>query len=252
MTRAPADQSEATPGCSFVMSVGSNLHRLPSRDKGPTSVWGSGCYGGDEASAKTCLTKKMIEEADLTVAALRGPLSLDLVAAHCSTPLPSGEKVVPLGDPGMILPWLYQPRVSDRGRLAVLVVPHFSDAAFITNHLKHHSARVMQPGCPWRDLVDAMTSADLVLSSALHPLVVAEAYGVPAAWLRDPNLPTQQSSSSAEGTFKYHDYYLGTGRQLPISACDTVQTSGHAERGSGRNESDPRRWKSHIFGQRDR
>jgi pyruvyltransferase len=44
-----------------------------------------------------------------------------------------------------------------------------------------------------------------VISSSLHGLVAAEALGIPAAWV-------VLSDRVAGGTFKFHDYYLGSGR----------------------------------------
>ena len=54
-----------------------------------------------------------------------------------------------------------------------------------------------------------IASAGLVVSSSLHGIVVAEAYGVPA-------VPV---ASSTEPVFKYEDYYAGTGRELPAPAA---------------------------------
>ena len=42
-----------------------------------------------------------------------------------------------------------------------------------------------------------------VLASSLHALVIAEAYGIPARYVR---------LSESEALFKYRDYYQGTGR----------------------------------------
>jgi pyruvyltransferase len=61
-----------------------------------------------------------------------------------------------------------------------------------------------------------------VLASSLHALIVAEAYGIPARYVR---------LSDHESIFKYNDYYLGTGRQqdkIATSVDEAVEMGGFA------------------------
>lgn len=53
-------------------------------------------------------------------------------------------------------------------------------------------------------MLEKILSCKLVLSSSLHGIVFAEAFGVPARWLELPG------SKKSEKGFKYHDYYSGT------------------------------------------
>lgn len=60
----------------------------------------------------------------------------------------------------------------------------------------------------WRVFIDEIIKGKLVISSSLHGIILAEAYGVPAILLyeKDMNL------------FKYKDYYHSTGRyDFPIA-----------------------------------
>jgi len=45
-----------------------------------------------------------------------------------------------------------------------------------------------------------------IVSSSLHGIIIAETFGIPTAWLRC-------SDKIVGGEFKYHDYYLGSGRK---------------------------------------
>jgi pyruvyltransferase len=67
----------------------------------------------------------------------------------------------------------------------------------------HASAHVASPLGSWNRRIEAILEAELVLASSLHGIVVAEAYGIPARYVR---------LSSGEAEFKYRDYYEGTGR----------------------------------------
>lgn len=56
----------------------------------------------------------------------------------------------------------------------------------------------------WKSFVNEIISAEKVISSSLHGIIIAESYGVPCLWLNDiPDSP-----------FKYEDYYLSTGRNI--------------------------------------
>lgn len=91
----------------------------------------------------------------------------------------------------------YEP--SDRARThPYVLVPNLNDTLFFPDD----GDRVLAPTDDWTEVVDRICSAELVVSTSLHGLVIAEAYGVPARALL----------SYAEPTFKYRDYYEGTGR----------------------------------------
>lgn len=50
-----------------------------------------------------------------------------------------------------------------------------------------------------------IASAERVVASSLHGIIVAEAFNVPVAVVASPSEPP----------FKYEDYFEGTGRRLP-------------------------------------
>jgi len=53
-------------------------------------------------------------------------------------------------------------------------------------------------------MLNMLLDCGLVLSSSLHGLIFAEAFGVPARWLQ------LRGSAHSEGWFKYVDYFSGT------------------------------------------
>ncbi len=129
--------------------------------------------------------------------AVRGPLTRSLLQAD-----------VPevYGDPAMLLPMIYTPRAGKRFELGV--IPHVVDMK---------SVQVSDPAVPkidlqadWRSVIERIVECEAVLTSSLHGLIVAEAYGVPAVWM------TVSDRVIGEG-FKFRDYYLSTGREPPES-----------------------------------
>jgi pyruvyltransferase len=52
--------------------------------------------------------------------------------------------------------------------------------------------------------------SDGVVATSLHGVILAESFGVPVEWISSPPIE--------EGTFKFRDYFLSTGRPVPPSA----------------------------------
>lgn len=121
------------------------------------------------------------------------------------------------GDPGLLARRTYGPPPSrpDGGR--VTIVPHLT-------HLRHPVFEQLRATYPSevciidvtegpREVVAAVARARAVISTSLHGLIVADSYGVPAAWWQpDPPL--------LGGTFKFLDYESALG--LPTRQRDVT------------------------------
>lgn len=151
-------------------------------------VWGAGfarCTDPVAVPAKVC--------------AVRGPRSREKLLAY-GVDCPDV-----CADPATLLPRFVQPASQRHRRLAV--IPHYAD---------YHIAAALFTGLPV-DVVDLMgsiegvieqvTRCDLAVSSSLHGMIVAHAYGIPCRWVR--------FSDKVEGCgFKFHDYFASGG--LPL------------------------------------
>lgn len=151
-------------------------------------VWGSGSFGSERASALP---------AEATYTAVRGPLTrsrLGDLGIDCPAVY---------GDPALLAPVYYAPDVPQTHRLGIII-----------RHSEHR----------WRELsladdvklIDLSTSdvdgtireilsCQEILSSSLHGLIIADAYGIPNAWLgADRSIGGSRPNG---GEYKYHDYF---------------------------------------------
>jgi pyruvyltransferase len=109
------------------------------------------------------------------------------------------------GDPAILMPLFYNPCLPKKTKY--VIIPH---------HLKYHKYQANYSNAvvlstitsDWKNFIKSIVEAEMVISSSLHGIILAEAYGVPCVFLND-----------AEGSlFKYEDYYHSTGRKAFKSA----------------------------------
>lgn len=166
-----------------LLAVGSVLKWARRGDQ----VWGTGFMSPGDACDRR-----------VRVAAVRGPLTraklLDL-GVDCPEIY---------GDPGLLLPWLYRlPAHAGRG---IGIIPHYVDAGRMAALAKDPALRVIDILGGVERVLEEVSRCEILLSSSLHGCVVGDAYGIPTAWVRI-------SDRLAGGTFKFEDYYAGTGRE---------------------------------------
>jgi len=69
----------------------------------------------------------------------------------------------------------------------------------------------------WTDFIDEICSCDFVISSSLHGLIIAEAYGIPSQWV--------EFGTYVDGwEFKYYDFYESIGKmnEVPLKINETT------------------------------
>lgn len=174
-----------------LLTVGSIMHfAQPTR----TVVWGSG------RNSLVPDSEHVFE--DLDVRAVRGPRTRDfLVRRGISVP-------EVFGDPALLLPTLCGNRFVPSRSADVVFVPNLHD--YMTHvDLRNLGMQVIDPRQSWNKVISEIIKYKLVLASSLHGIIVAEAFNIPARYVR---------LSEREGLFKYEDYYEGTGRAMPSIA----------------------------------
>lgn len=164
-----------------LMAVGTLLPLLRPGDV----VWGTGGYlrpGVDRIRPP-----KGVE-----FLAVRGPMTRSIV---------EGEVPEIYGDPGLLLPAILPPAMEKTHEVGV--IPHM---------VEKDVPPIQDPNVLWINItsgvpavVEQVTRCHFIVSSCLHGIITAEAYGIPATWVR-------MSNRIRAGSFKYNDYYLSTGR----------------------------------------
>ena len=175
-----------TPG--KLIALGSLLHRTHSGD----ILWGTGRHGvwGTKYENEHIKNFK-----NLDVRAVRGPLTRRfLVKSGIDCPKT-------YGDPAILMPMIYPKEIAPTKEYGT--IPHFAEKSMFRDFIDVQN--------PWKQVIDEIVACKKIISSSLHGIIVAEAYGIPAIWLKCQD----------EGDFKYRDYYWSTGRKVtPAKSMD--------------------------------
>jgi len=111
--------------------------------------------------------------------AVRGPFTREVVLRA------GGSCPEIYGDPALLLPLIHNGPVEQTDNIAI--VPHYVDEKGVRRRFK--GWRVISPlRANPLEVVDEIRSCRAILSSSLHGIIVAHAYGIPAAWVRFSNL----------------------------------------------------------------
>jgi pyruvyltransferase len=152
-------------------------------------IWGAGIRNINQ--------KKYFKTID--VRAVRGPLTKEFFDNNM-IPCPNI-----FGDPALLLPTLF-PEFS-RNTVSGLIgyIPHFTDEIPVECHKK---VKIISPSRFPEIVISEILQCEFIISGSLHGIIVAEAYGIPAVWLK---------ISKTEPMLKYFVYYLSTNRS-PLMA----------------------------------
>ncbi len=130
-----------------------------------------------------------------------------------------------LGDPGLLCGLFARPQ---RTRYKLGIVPHWSEMGNpVIAHVAAKSAEiaVIDLCGPVEEVLDAMSSCQHILASALHGLVAADGLGIPNEWLR---VNPGEEDRAGMPEFKYRDYYSVYGledkKYLTLSRNDTLDS----------------------------
>ena len=150
------------------------------------TIWGTGLLSGDRK-----LWWKKIRKLDIRC--VRGPETRRvLIQNGYSCP-------ECYGDPALLMPLIY-PANTEEKLYDYRVVQHYK-------YNCTHPSFLNPLTNDWKEFINEIVRSKLIISSSLHGIILAEAYGIPAILLaHDMNM------------FKYRDYYYATGRMdFPVA-----------------------------------
>ncbi len=159
----------------------------------PLHIWGSGFIRSPE-------TREVAAKGMLHVHAVRGH------ATRSGLSMPAG---LPLGDPGLLAARLIDKPVKKTASWAI--VPHMVDLNMpVVRGLKACTphATIVDLSADPDEVLRSIASADHVISTSLHGLVVADALGIPSIWAR-------MSGKVSGDRYKFEDYYSALGVAPP-------------------------------------
>lgn len=168
-------------GCKHLYAVGSIL----TAGIQDATVWGSGVLNAS-------LTYRL-QNRKLDIRAIRGPITYAILKDY-------GFKVpMVYGDPAVIMPEIYP--IPPKNKIARFGLVTHKDYLLKENFASHNILQLNIITHNYEHFIDSLASVDVVISSSLHGIILAEAYGIPAILLK-PQIDI----------IKYYDYYYSTGR----------------------------------------
>ena len=172
-----------------LFGVGSIVQRAESN----TVIWGSGLIDSGAPVKR-----------DATYLAVRGPRTYEI--------LKSRRVDCPrvFGDPALLLPVVYNQEVEETYEYGIF--PHYVDYEMVSKwYQDDESVLVINPlnadACA---VIDQVRSCKAIVSSSLHGIICAHAYGIPAVWVK-------HSDKLSGDDIKFHDYYEAMGMRAVVT-----------------------------------
>lgn len=124
------------------------------------------------------------------------------------------------GDPALLCPLFIKPGASKRYSLGI--VPHFTDwhSPLLERFRVMPNVAVIDITSGVPNVIDRVNECEAIASSALHGLILADAYGIPSVWVKI-------SGKIGGDDFKFSDYFQSVGREdaAPIQLTDDTTPS---------------------------
>lgn len=174
-----------------ILMIGSILS-IGSREN--TIVWGAGLmYRSEQVKPGTIIR------------AVRGYKTLEKIST-----VGYNSDEIAVGDPALLLPRLYNPTIEKRYKLGI--IPHLMDFPLYDDYISENQSNfentlLIDPNCMCRNIeefIDKVLQCEKIVSTNLHGLICADAYGIPSIWSEVSN------RLSGDGV-KFEDYYSSIG-----------------------------------------
>lgn len=168
-----------------------------------SKIWGSGfmckeeqCIGG-------------------YIYALRGTLSLDLAKQQNLNFMSQ----IAIGDPALLLPLVLPLKKTYNFKFGL--IPHYSEYEELKSLLGDKIKLIKLQDGDVESITKEILSCQYIISTSLHGLIVAHAYGIPALWFENSRLELNTHG------FKFYDYFSSVGIEsyVPFRNFDYILNS---------------------------
>ncbi|GAA0798409.1 polysaccharide pyruvyl transferase family protein [Faecalicatena orotica] len=163
------------------------------------TIWGSGILN---ASLNYRLEKRKLD-----VRAVRGPVTRIILMDH-------GYEVPEVyGDPAILLPEIYMPpKIQKQYKFGLIAHKDYDLSKVAKKNFQNKAIKTLNIcTADYKTFIDELNSVEVVISSSLHGIILAESYGIHAILL-EPQIDI----------LKYSDYYYSTGR-LTFPVARTIE-----------------------------
>lgn len=168
-----------------------------------TAVWGSGI-----------LSRRDVVEAG-TFAAVRGPRTREHLSAR------GIDAPEAMGDPALLVPLIWQ--ANGAVEAEVSLIPHVSHHARVASAAPP-GVRVVNLARPVPEVLSAIATSRVTLSTSLHGVIVSHAFGIPSVWIRARE--TVQDALNGDDV-KFDDYFssVDIDQTTPVDVGDIESCS---------------------------
>lgn len=171
-----------------LMAVGSILNML---EQDGTVVWGSGLMTtlSDQTSAR------LRSLSDVSVRAVRGKLTRSELIRKLGWEVPEVY-----GDPALLLPRFFPAVENNFEAKRIAIVPHYVHTEYFKSAASE-ATKIIDVHDGMERVVREIANSRVCISTSLHGLIIAQAYGVPWVWVRVTD------SRLGGDTFKFRDFF---------------------------------------------
>lgn len=179
-------------------TVGSVVQMTEYQPHHNIKVWGSGLIRPLDMTKPS----KIFDKLDATsILSLRGLLTHKELSKHMDI----DEKKISFGDPALLLPRIYQPEFRSKVDKDICIVPHYVHKYyFLSQKNIMENFNIVDVQTTPHNVIDQITSSKICISSSLHGIIIAQAYGIPWIWLKiEDDLLTRDQHQD----FKFFDFF---------------------------------------------
>lgn len=124
-----------------------------------------------------------------------------------------------LGDLGLLVSFIFKSKTK---KYKLGIIPHFKDndcPVFFDIRNKYEDSIIINVRSSVETVINQILECENIISSALHGLITADAFGIPNIWVENP--------SNKMDYFKYHDYYsiFGLENIKPLNIYDFMNNT---------------------------